>query len=121
MRNKEDIRIQNLPLKEMTEELQEQRELLMKDEKKNIETKQSEIRKTYSKKRKKASECKKGDIVAIQRTQFGVGLKLRPKFLGPYKVTNFNSRHRYEVEKLVITKAQTLLLHPRSNEICSTN
>ncbi|GBM50177.1 hypothetical protein AVEN_50071-1 [Araneus ventricosus] len=100
MRNKEDIRIQNLLLEEMTEELQEQCELLRKDAKKNIETIQSENRKTYNNKRKKASEYKKGDLVAIQRTQFGVGLKLRPKFLGPYKVTKVNSRDRNEVEKV---------------------
>ncbi|GBN12113.1 hypothetical protein AVEN_118130-1 [Araneus ventricosus] len=84
----------------MTEELQEQREFLRKDAKKNIETIQSENRKTYNKKRKKASEYKKGDLVAIQRTQFGLGLKLRHKFLGPYKVTKVNSRDRYEVEKI---------------------
>ncbi|GFY64444.1 hypothetical protein TNIN_32911 [Trichonephila inaurata madagascariensis] len=42
---------------------------------------------------------KEGDLVAIQRTQFGTGLKLRPKFLGPYKITKVNSRDRYEVEK----------------------
>ncbi|GBM51732.1 hypothetical protein AVEN_175303-1 [Araneus ventricosus] len=83
MRNKEDIRIQNLLLEEMTEDLQEHQELLRKDAKKNIETIQSENRKTCNKKRKKASEYKKGDLVAMQRTQFGVGLKLRPKFLGP--------------------------------------
>ncbi|GFY35441.1 hypothetical protein TNCV_195341 [Trichonephila clavipes] len=39
-------------------------------------------------------------LVAIQRTQFGAGLKLRPKFLGPYKVTKVNSKDRYEVEKV---------------------
>ncbi|GFV97049.1 uncharacterized protein TNCV_3526351 [Trichonephila clavipes] len=43
---------------------------------------------------------KEGDLVAIQRTQFGAGLKLRPKFLGPYKVTKVNSKDRYEVEKV---------------------
>ncbi|GFY29638.1 transposon Tf2-6 polyprotein [Trichonephila clavipes] len=67
--------------------------------KKNIETLQSENRKTYNRRRKKAS-LYKGDLVAIQRTQFGAGLKLRPKFLGPYKVTKVNSKDRYEVEKV---------------------
>ncbi|GFU14433.1 uncharacterized protein TNCV_328951 [Trichonephila clavipes] len=63
--------------------------------KKNIETLQSENRKTYNRRRKKASLYKEGDLVAIQRTQFGAGLKLRPKFLGPYKVTKVNSKDRY--------------------------
>ncbi|GFU51833.1 putative DD41D transposase [Trichonephila clavipes] len=34
----------------------------------------------------------KGNLVAIQRTQFGSGLKLRPKFLGPYKVIEVKPR-----------------------------
>ncbi|GFS28140.1 pro-Pol polyprotein [Trichonephila inaurata madagascariensis] len=51
MRNKEDIRIRDLLL-EMAEELQEQREFLRNDAKKNTETIQSENRKTYNKRRK---------------------------------------------------------------------
>ncbi|GFX08268.1 retrovirus-related Pol polyprotein from transposon gypsy [Trichonephila clavipes] len=100
MRNKEDILIEDLLLEEMAKELLEQLEILRKDAKKNIETLQSENRKTYNRRRKKASLYKEGDLVAIQRTQFGAGLKLRPKFLGPYKVTKVNSKDRYEVEKV---------------------
>ncbi|GFT66478.1 hypothetical protein TNCV_2966731 [Trichonephila clavipes] len=100
MRNKEDILIKDLLLEEMAKELLEQREFLRNDAKKNIETLQSENRKTYNRRRKKASSYKEGDLVAIQRTQFGAGLKLRPKFLGPYKVTKVNSKDRYEVEKV---------------------
>ncbi|GFY68439.1 retrovirus-related Pol polyprotein from transposon gypsy [Trichonephila inaurata madagascariensis] len=51
MRNKEDIRIRDLLLEEIVEELQEQREFLRNDAKKNIETLQSENRKTYNKRR----------------------------------------------------------------------
>ncbi|GBL96460.1 hypothetical protein AVEN_229915-1 [Araneus ventricosus] len=54
MRNKEDVRIKDLLLEEMTEKLQEQREFLRKDVK-NIKTVQTKNRKTYNKKRKKAS------------------------------------------------------------------
>ncbi|GFT47137.1 hypothetical protein TNCV_3747831 [Trichonephila clavipes] len=100
MRNKEDILIKVLLLEEMAKELLEQREFLRNDAKKNIETLRSENRKTYNRRRKKASLYKEGDLVAIQRTQFGAGLKLRPKFLGPYKVTKVNSKDRYEVEKV---------------------
>ncbi|GFX67367.1 transposon Tf2-8 polyprotein [Trichonephila clavipes] len=100
MRNKEYILIKDLLLEEMAKELLEQREFLRNDAKKNIETLQSENRKTYNRRRKKASLYKEGDLVAIQRTQFGAGLKLRPKFLGPYKVTKVNSKDRYEVEKV---------------------
>ncbi|GFX71198.1 hypothetical protein TNCV_3409681 [Trichonephila clavipes] len=100
MRNKEDILIKDLLLEEMAKELLEQREFLRNEARKNIETLQSENRKTYNRRRKKASLYKEGDLVAIQRTQFGAGLKLRPKFLGPYKVTKVNSKDRYEVEKV---------------------
>ncbi|GFU23089.1 transposon Tf2-9 polyprotein [Trichonephila clavipes] len=100
MRSKEDILIKDLLLEEMAKELLEQREFLRNDAKKNIETLQSENRKTYNRRRNKASLYKEGDLVAIQRTQFGAGLKLRPKFLGPYKVTKVNSKDRYEVEKV---------------------
>ncbi|GFV85270.1 retrovirus-related Pol polyprotein from transposon 17.6 [Trichonephila clavipes] len=100
MRNKEDILIKDLLLEEMAKELLKQREFLRNDAKKNIEILQSENRKTYNRRRKKASLYKEGDLVAIQRTQFGAGLKLRPKFLGPYKVTKVNSKDRYEVEKV---------------------
>ncbi|GFT55038.1 transposon Tf2-8 polyprotein [Trichonephila clavipes] len=99
MRNKEDILIKDLLLEEISKELLE-REFLRNDAKKNIETLQFENRKTYNRRRKKASLYKEGDLVAIQRTQFGAGLKLRPKFLGPYKVTKVNSKDRYEVEKV---------------------
>ncbi|GFV63811.1 transposon Tf2-9 polyprotein [Trichonephila clavipes] len=99
-RNKEDILIKDLLLEEMTKELLEQRDFLRNDAKKNIETLQSENRMTYNRRIKKASLYKEGDLVAIQRTQFGAGLKLRPKFLGPYKVTKVNSKDRYEVEKV---------------------
>ncbi|GFX62968.1 hypothetical protein TNCV_1100611 [Trichonephila clavipes] len=100
MRNKEDILIKDLLLEEMAKELLEQREFLRNDAKKNIETLQSENRKTYNRRRRKASLYKEGDLVAIQTTQFGSGLKLRPKFLGNYKVTKVNSKDRYEVEKV---------------------
>ncbi|GFW36341.1 hypothetical protein TNCV_3712621 [Trichonephila clavipes] len=100
MRNKEDTLMKDLLLEEMAKELLEQREFLRNDAKKNIETLQSENRKTYNRRRKKASLYKEDDLVAIQRTRFGAGLRLRPKFLGPYKVTKVNSKDRYEVEKV---------------------
>ncbi|GFV06806.1 retrovirus-related Pol polyprotein from transposon 17.6 [Trichonephila clavipes] len=61
----------------------------------------------HNRRRKKASLYKEGDLVAIQRTQFGAGLKLRPKFLGPYKITKVNSKDKCEVEMLVNTKDRT--------------
>ncbi|GFY07965.1 uncharacterized protein TNCV_2579971 [Trichonephila clavipes] len=42
----------------------------------------------------------KGELVAIKRTQFGTGLKLRPKFYGPYGIKTVKPHDRYEVEKV---------------------
>ncbi|GFY72629.1 uncharacterized protein TNIN_319551 [Trichonephila inaurata madagascariensis] len=92
MRNKEDLYLRNLLMEEMVEELQEQRNQLRQDAKRNIQKIQAENKRTYDRKRKKAPRYRKGDLVAIQRTQFGSGLKLRPKFLGPYKIIEVKPR-----------------------------
>ena len=44
------------------------------------------------------------DLVAIQRTQFGSGLKLKEKYFGPYKVTTVKTNDHYDVEKVGIYK-----------------
>ncbi|GFY47036.1 transposon Tf2-6 polyprotein [Trichonephila inaurata madagascariensis] len=80
MRNKEDLYLRNILMEEMVEELQEQRNQLRQDAKRNIHKIQAENKRTYDRKRKKAPRYQKGGLVAIQRTQFGSGLKLRPKF-----------------------------------------
>ncbi|CAH2108527.1 unnamed protein product [Euphydryas editha] len=61
---------------------------------------QDENRRNYDKKRKESSKYKCGDKVAIKRTQFGTGLKLKPKYLGPYKVVKVKRNDRYDVEKI---------------------
>ena len=44
--------------------------------------------------------CEIGDLVAIKQSQFGSGLKLKPKFLGPYRVIRRMNHDRYEVGKV---------------------
>ncbi|GFV67909.1 transposon Tf2-9 polyprotein [Trichonephila clavipes] len=61
---------------------------------------QEENYRNFNKKRKKAYQYEIGDIVAIQRTQFGTGLKLRPKFFGPYEVVKVKPKDRYDVRKI---------------------
>ncbi|GFT60422.1 retrovirus-related Pol polyprotein from transposon 17.6 [Trichonephila clavipes] len=56
-------------------------------------------KKSY-KKRKKATEYQVGDLVAVQRTQFGGGLKLRPEYFRPYQIMEVKLRDRYTVEKV---------------------
>ncbi|GFV67352.1 transposon Tf2-9 polyprotein [Trichonephila clavipes] len=52
----------------------------------------------------KAYQYEIGDIVAIQRTQFGTGFKLRPKFFGPYEVAKVKPKDRYDVRKIGLHK-----------------
>lgn len=78
------------------EERKEQRRLA----KENIMKLQQENRKSYNRNRKQAIKYKLGDLVAIQRTQGGGGLKLKGKFLGPYEVTQVKRGDRYSVIKV---------------------
>ncbi|GFW55073.1 transposon Tf2-6 polyprotein [Trichonephila clavipes] len=100
MRNKEDLYLRNLLMEEMVEELQEQRNQLRQDAKRNIQKIQAENKRSYDRKPKKAPRYQTGDLVAIQRTQFGSGLKLSPKFLEPYKVIEVRPRDRYNLERV---------------------
>ncbi|GFR31136.1 uncharacterized protein TNCT_329141 [Trichonephila clavata] len=100
MRNKEDIKIRDLLMQVLEEQYLDQRESMRQDAKRNIFKIQAENKKTYNKKRKMAPEYQVGDLVAVQHTQFSGGLKLRPKFFGPYQITEVKPRDRYTVEKV---------------------
>ena len=82
------------------EELDEERDQIRVEAKENIAKIQAENKRGFDKKRAKATVYKIGDLVAIKRTQFGPGLKLKPKFFGPYKVINKLKHDRYQVEKI---------------------
>lgn len=70
-------------------------------------------------------EYKIGDLVAIQQTQFVIGLKLRLNIFAPYKITKVSSIGRYEVEKVGIhpgpnkttTFATILLISQKCNKL----
>ncbi|GBO22891.1 Transposon Tf2-9 polyprotein [Araneus ventricosus] len=100
MKNKEDIKVNEVLHEEYLNHLMHERDEMRNDAKKNILKVQEENRRNYDKKRKKAHQYKVGDFVAIQRTQFGTGLKLRPKFYGPYEVIKVKMKDRYDVKKL---------------------
>lgn len=61
---------------------------------------QEEQKRHYDKNRKEARLYIVGELVAIKRTQFGSQLKLRNRFLGPYKVVRVLGNDRYEVRKI---------------------
>lgn len=61
---------------------------------------QLENKKTFNAKRKSAHQYKQADLVAIAKTQFETGAKLKSKNLGPYVVTHKSGNDRYTVEKI---------------------
>ncbi|KFM57817.1 hypothetical protein X975_10747, partial [Stegodyphus mimosarum] len=100
MKNKEDLRISEILNEEYLKQLMQERDETRKDAKNSILMLQQENHKQFNKRRKKPRLYKVGDLVAIQRTQYGTSLKLRPRFHGPYKVISITSNDRYEVEKV---------------------
>ncbi|GFT96336.1 pro-Pol polyprotein [Trichonephila clavipes] len=100
MRTKQDLEILKLLEEEIVETFTENREKIREEAKRNILKMQEENCRNFNKKRKKAYQYEIGDIVAIQRTQFGTGLKLRPKFFGPYEVIKVKPKDRYDVRKI---------------------
>ncbi|GBL93396.1 hypothetical protein AVEN_167215-1, partial [Araneus ventricosus] len=72
---------------------------LSKENRRNIrEEAKEENSQNCNKKRKSAHQYKVGDFVTVQRTQFGTGPKLRPKFFDPYEVVKL--KNRYDVKKV---------------------
>lgn len=92
--------IQAILHQEIVAELDMERDKVRNEAKENIHKIQQENIRSFNEKRKAAKVYKVGDLVAVRRTQFGPGLKLKPKFLGPYKVTKLHKHERYDVEKV---------------------
>ncbi|GFX56090.1 transposon Tf2-9 polyprotein [Trichonephila clavipes] len=99
LKQKEDLKIKHLLEDELSERFIDKRETLRNEAKENILL-HDENKEQYNKRRKPAYNYKPGDTVAIQRIQFGIGLKLRPKYFGPYEVTKVNKHDRYEGQKI---------------------
>ncbi|XP_028040239.1 uncharacterized protein LOC114250529 isoform X1 [Bombyx mandarina] len=97
---KEDLSILEYLEEENRLQFMNRREEARREAKAQILRMQEENRKTYNKRRKVGEMYKVGDLVAIQRTQFGNALKLKPKFYGPYRITREMGKGRYEVEKI---------------------
>ncbi|GFT05327.1 retrovirus-related Pol polyprotein from transposon 297 [Trichonephila clavipes] len=99
MKSCQDIETVELLNDETTAQFQEQRDALRQDAKKQFYKVQDENRRTYNLRRRQAHKYQLDDLVAIKRTQFGPGLKLKQKYLGPYKVTKVKHNDTYDVEK----------------------
>ena len=57
---------------------------------------QAENRRNFNRRRKPSDKYSERDLVAIKRTQFGPGFKLKPKFLGPYQVSKVKPNNTYD-------------------------
>ncbi|GFU14285.1 transposon Tf2-9 polyprotein [Trichonephila clavipes] len=99
MKQKEDKKLNTSLEDELSEQFINKRDTLRNEAKENILRLQDENKKQCNKHRKTAYNYKPGDTVAIQRAQFGTGLKLQPKYFGPYEVTKVNKHDRYEIQK----------------------
>ena len=55
----------------------------------NIAQLQAENCKTFNKKRVQTPVYKLNELVAIKRTHFGIVIKLKPKYFGPYKIEKY--------------------------------
>ncbi|GFX39987.1 hypothetical protein TNCV_2647501 [Trichonephila clavipes] len=99
-RTKQDREILKLLEENIVEIFTEDREKIREETKRNNLKMQEENCRNFNKKRKKAYQYEIRDIVAIQRTQFGTVLKLRPKFFGPYEVVKVKPKDRYDVRKI---------------------
>ncbi|CAK9801710.1 Transposon Ty3-I Gag-Pol polyprotein [Anthophora plagiata] len=99
MKMRDDFQIRQLIEEEWAAMFQEERDQVRTEAKKRIAEIQAENRRAFNKKRKKATRYKTGDLVAIKRMQAGPGLKLHPKFLGPYRVVKILRNDRYMVQQ----------------------
>lgn len=100
MRHREDVRMLSLLEQEYVQHFNQKRENLRQLATQNILKVQTENQRCYNKRCKKAPWYCEGDLVAIRRTQFAPGLKIRKKYLGPYKVTQIKVNDRYEVVRV---------------------
>lgn len=99
MKRKEDLELYELLKQEERNGFIENRERLRINAKKQILDVQEENKRNFDKKRKPTNTYREGELVCIKRTQFGTGMKIKPKFLGPYRITKVKRNNRYDVEK----------------------
>lgn len=100
MRNSEDTIVAEAITDEIFNAFMDERDELRAKVRSEILKSQEEQKQTFDKNRKSAKQYQEGDLVAIKRTQFGSGIKLYPKFLGPYKITRVKRNNRFDVEKI---------------------
>lgn len=99
MRRPEDVRLFEVLEEEHMKLFDEERDEMRQHALQKISKLQEENKKNYNRKCKEANKYKEGDLVAIKRTQYGAGLKIRAKYLGPYEIVKVKRNNRYDVQK----------------------
>lgn len=99
-RVRDDPSIRELLENEFITLFDDDREKLRQQARESILKIQRENKNNFDKKRKTPLCYREGDLVAIKRTQQGPGLKLAPKFLGPYEIIRVLRNHRYALRKI---------------------
>ena len=97
MRGRADLKVMELINEEMINDFETRRDQFREDAQVQISRVQDENRRTFDRRRRSAHEYQMGDIVAIKRTQFGPGLKIGKKYLGPYRVIKIKPGNTYDV------------------------
>ncbi|XP_018357329.1 PREDICTED: uncharacterized protein LOC108757418 [Trachymyrmex cornetzi] len=84
---------------EMINDFENSRQQLRNEARKQIEKVQQENQRQYNLRRRPPFKYKLDDLVAIKRTQLGPGLKLKPNYLGPYRIVKVKPNDTYDVIK----------------------
>ena len=100
MRNRVNKEIVTLLEQEAVLAYDEKRDEVRRLAKENLIKMQEESKRYHDKKCKPAKQYQEGDLVFIKRTQFGLQLKIKQKYLGPYKVSKVKRNDRYEVMRV---------------------
>ncbi|KAK2577765.1 hypothetical protein KPH14_012838 [Odynerus spinipes] len=100
MRLRNFIELKKIIEDELISTVRDERQALRDQGREAIGKIQQENRRTYNKKRMKANIYKRGDLVAIKRTQVAPGSKFSTKYLGPYQVSDVLCADRYAVVKV---------------------
>uniref|UniRef100_A0A171AWE4 Blastopia polyprotein n=1 Tax=Triatoma infestans TaxID=30076 RepID=A0A171AWE4_TRIIF len=113
MRGPEDIKLCELLNEEALRAYNDERSNIREKAKQQILKVQTENRRTYNRRHRQPMSYYLGDLVAVRRTQRGPGLKLRAKFLGPYKIIKVKLKDTYDVEAVGLHEG------PRRTTVCA--
>ncbi|KAJ8674148.1 hypothetical protein QAD02_005410 [Eretmocerus hayati] len=105
MRTEQDLHLFKVIDEEIATDHNQMRGEIRDDARQRIPRVQEDDGENHNKHRKQAIQYTRGDIVAIRRTQQGLGLKLAVNFLRPYRVTKCKTKYT-GLQKLVSTQAR---------------